>query len=96
MGEEKDYSREVFGDSWVCEMATALLLIHKFSDTRKLTYNLGLTDMSGRALEKKNIPEKKRRKKMHTKTEEKSSKSPTIICVCFSTSSGVPAVLKKE
>lgn len=73
-----------FGDSWVCEMATALLLIHKFSDTRNLTYNLGLTDMSGKALEKKNIPEKKRRKKMHTKTEEKElQKSYYHLCMFF-------------
>ena len=72
------------GTSWVCEMATAVLLIDKFSDTGNLTYNLGLTDKSGRALETKNIPEKKRRKKMHTKTEEKQlQRSYYHLCMFF-------------
>ncbi len=73
-----------FGKSWVCEMATAVLLIDKFSDTGNLTYNLGLTDKSGKALETKNIPEKKRRKKMHTKTEEKQlQRSYYHLCMFF-------------
>ena len=75
---------DFFGNSWVCEMATAVLLIDKFSDTGNLTYNLGLTDRSGRALETKNVPEKKRRKKMHTKTEEKQlQRSYYHLCMFF-------------
>ena len=63
---------EFFGNSWVFEMATALLLVDKFSDTGNLKYNLGITDERGNALPVVNKPpEKKRRKKMHTKTEEK-------------------------
>ena len=62
---------EFFGDSWVFEMATAVLLVDKFSDTGNLKYNLGITDERGNTLPSVNVPEKKRRKKMHTKTEEK-------------------------
>ena len=60
-----------FGSSWVFEMATAMLLVDKFSDTGNLKYNLGITDERGNTLPSVSVPEKKRRKKMHTKTEEK-------------------------
>ncbi len=73
-----------FGNSWVCEMATAALLIDKFSDTTNLTYNLGLTGKTGEVLETKSIPTKKRRKKMHTKTEEKQlQRSYYHLCMFF-------------
>ena len=49
---------EFFGDSWVFEMATAVLLVDKFSDTGNLKYNLGITDERGNTLPSVNVPEK--------------------------------------
>ena len=80
---------EFFGDSWVFEMATAVLLIDKFSDTGNLKYNLGITDERGNTLPAVNVPEKKRRKKMHTKTEEKRlQQSYYHLCKFFQTIKG--------
>ena len=80
---------EFFGDSWVFEMATAVLLIDKFSDTGNLKYNLGITDERGNTLPSKIVPDKKRRKKMHTKTEEKRlQQSYYHLCKFFQTIKG--------
>ena len=70
-------------------MATAVLLIDKFSDTGNLKYNLGITDELGNTLPSVNVPEKKRRKKMHTKTEEKRLQQLYYhLCKCFQTIKG--------
>ena len=56
------------------EIATAAVLIEKFSDTENLLYNAGLVDADGNTINldgRRPIkPEKKRRKKMHTKVKE--------------------------
>ena len=59
-----------FGDSWAVEMATALVLLAKFSDLDNLRYNAGLTDEHGNLKDDTAPPEKKRRKKMHTKQKD--------------------------
>ena len=59
-----------FGDSWAVEMATALVLLAKFSDLDNLRYNAGLTDEHGNSKDNTEPPEKKRRKKMHTRQKD--------------------------
>ena len=60
--------------AWVHEMSTAMILVSKFSDVDNLLYNAGLIDDQGASLTIGTNgpvkPEKKRRKKMHTKTGE--------------------------
>lgn len=61
-------------DAWPSEMGTALTLIQKFSDVNNLLFNAGLIDSQGTSLAIGDggpvKPEKKRRKKMHTKLGE--------------------------
>ena len=56
------------------EIATAAVLIEKFSDTDNLLYNAGLVDSEGNPIDLNGgrpiKPEKKRRKKIHTKVKE--------------------------
>ena len=56
------------------EIATAAVLIEKFSETENLLYNAGLVDSDGNTIDLRGgepiKPEKKRRKKMHTKVKE--------------------------
>ena len=56
-----------FGDGWAMEMATALVMLAKFSDLDNLRYNAGLTDEHGNLKNDVAPPEKKKHKKMHTK-----------------------------
>ena len=62
-----------FGSAWKHEMATALLLVEKFSDVNNLLYNAGIVDDKGNYVscgtDDPVKPAKKKRKKMHTKTE---------------------------
>ncbi len=62
-----------FGSAWKHEMATALLLIEKFSDVNNLLYNAGIIDDDGNYVtcgsDDPVKPVKKKRKKMQTKTE---------------------------
>ncbi len=62
-----------FGSVWKHEMGTALLLVEKFSDVNNLLYNAGIIDDDGNYVTCGSNdpvkPVKKKRKKMHTKTE---------------------------
>ena len=61
--------------NWPHEIATAMILISKFSDLDNLLYNAGLIDEDGNRIDlgegQPQKPKKKRRKKMHTKMGEK-------------------------
>ena len=62
-----------FGPAWKHEMATALLLVEKFSDVDNLLYNAGIINEKGEFLDCGTAspvkPIRKKRKKMHTKSE---------------------------
>ena len=80
-----------FGDSWAVEMATALVLLAKFSDLDNLRYNAGLTDEHGNSKDTTEPPEKKRRKKMHTR-----QKDEELSAFFFQTTIKLSSIAKRE
>ena len=98
-----------FGSSWVFEMATALLLVDKFSDTGNLKYNLGITDERGNttwgspmsavmpSLSLINHPRRSGERKCIPRRRRNGCNSPTaIICVSSSRPYEVRVALRTE